>query len=71
MSDRRLADADDRIANVCAERNAAMPANLLGLGERVLALAGPKPRLLDLGRGPGRDMSWLASRGATPAGVDR
>lgn len=70
MSNRRMAEAYDRIAGIFAERNAATSAHLLGLGERFLALAGPTPRVLDLGCGPGRDTDWLADRGARLVGVD-
>jgi SAM-dependent methyltransferase len=70
MHSRRMAEAYDRIAPTFAATNAAMPASLVALGERFLALAGVNARVLDLGCGAGRDMTWLESRGARMIGAD-
>ncbi len=70
MIEDRMGRAYDAIARAYAERNAAMPAVLVDLGHRVLALAGSRPRLLDVGCGAGRDAAWLERRGARVTGID-
>lgn len=70
MVARRTSAAYDRIAADYAARNAAMPPNLLDVGARFLARAGPGRHVLDVGCGAGRDMAWLEAQGAEVIGVD-
>lgn len=60
----------DRIAARFEQLNAEMPESVAALGDRVLALLPPSPRILDVGCGPGRDMAWFEARGALMTGID-
>jgi SAM-dependent methyltransferase len=64
------AAAYDARAETFAERTAVMPPELAALGERVLSRFPARARILDVGRGPGRDRAWFEERGATAVGVD-
>jgi len=65
--------AYDAVASSYADRNAAMPVALIGLGGRALARAdvGSGIRVLDVGCGVGRDLAWFRARGARGIGIDR
>lgn len=68
----RIGKAYDAIAPAYAARNAAISPALADLGERVLRLAtvaGPRPRVLDVGCGAGGDLAWLRARRADATGT--
>jgi ubiquinone/menaquinone biosynthesis C-methylase UbiE len=67
---RRMAAAYDRVAGEFAQKNAMMPADLLEVGPRFLAQAGPGATILDVGCGAGRDLAWLQAHGVAVVGVD-
>jgi len=67
---RSTQDGYDQIAAQYATVNAAMPPEVLASARRFLQLVGSRAHLLDLGCGPGRDMAWFESQGATVAGTD-
>ena len=71
----RVSAAYDAVAPAYAEKHAAMPGGLVGLGQRALARAGAgagmSVRVLDVGCGAGRDMAWFEGLGARVIGVDR
>jgi ubiquinone/menaquinone biosynthesis C-methylase UbiE len=50
--------------------NAEMPEPLIVLGEQLLRSLPARPRILDVGCGPGRDMAWFEARGASMTGID-
>lgn len=64
------AAAYDRIAARFEQLNAEMPESLVTLGDRVLQHLPPRPRILDVGCGPGRDMAWFEAREALVTGID-
>jgi ubiquinone/menaquinone biosynthesis C-methylase UbiE len=67
----RMAAAYDRVAAEFAEKNAIMPPGYLEIGPRFLALVRSGRAVLDVGCGAGRDLAWLAERGASVVGGDR
>src|SRR3712207_6650627 len=66
----RMRRAYDATAPSYALRTAEMPAALVALGQRVLALAPAPAAVVEVGCGPGRDMAWMETRGARVTGVD-
>lgn len=64
------AAAYDRHAARFEQLNAEMPESLVTLGDRVLKHLPPRPRILDVGCGPGRDMAWFEAREASVTGID-
>ncbi len=62
--------AYDELADAFAERTAAMPPDIVTLGEDILARFPSPPAVLDVGCGPGRDMAWFEDRGAAVTGID-
>jgi ubiquinone/menaquinone biosynthesis C-methylase UbiE len=60
----------DQIAARYAKVNAAMPPELADAAARFLELIGREALVLDLGCGAGRDVAWLAARGAQVVGCD-
>jgi len=64
--------AYDRIARAYAESNdGALPADLEHLAVMLIDRLGSSGRVVDLGCGTGRDMSWFERRGVEATGVDR
>jgi SAM-dependent methyltransferase len=59
---------DTIAAEYAALQTDAPPAELIPFAEQLLARLPPGTPLLDLGCGPGRDLSWLAARGARGMG---
>lgn len=68
---RRTASTYDRIAAEYAASTAVPSEALATLRSQVFDRVGPGGKILDLGCGPGRDVSWFNQKGAYAVGLDR